>query len=398
MEKGGQVDKPKTYKSALQAVREYEERNKEFLEKLDKGPREQNEKRLESLRVLARQFYRVEEQLRAFNHRLTAPVAALANSVNMAMIRQMSISSPFAQLQKDMERASKQLTQISEGRKRALAGLALANNNAWTTSISRTLQLARSSELSILSEATLSGFQWNNVGQILKIEKERRARINDRFLSFSRSYSNLMKSFEIKTDWMKSYHPAIYSAPAIGYYTSSDLLSSITVKEPKLELAEEEEIVRTEIITETRSTLAGHLTRVDPNLNQLWEGAKAALNSDHPDHVRHMSVSLRELLTHVLHKLAPDDGIREWSSDPEHYKNERPTREARLEFICRYVNHDNFRPFFKKDFAALLEFLDLFQRGTHAVTVSYSEKQLEALMIKTETTIRFMIGIWLLND
>lgn len=43
----------------------------------------------------------------------------------------------------------------------------------------------------------------------------------------------------------------------------------------------------------------------------MWQGAKSALNStDNPDYARHCAVSLRELFTHVIHRLSPDDEIK----------------------------------------------------------------------------------------
>ena len=46
------------------------------------------------------------------------------------------------------------------------------------------------------------------------------------------------------------------------------------------------------------------------------------------DRPRHVMTSLRELLTHTLHRLAPDREVQGWSSDSEYYNDGRPTRHA----------------------------------------------------------------------
>ena len=132
---------------------------------------------------------------------------------------------------------------------------------------------------------------------------------------------------------------------------------------------------------------------MDDSLVQLWEGARGAFDSSNPDRVRHFAVSLRELFTHVLQQLAPDDKVRQWSTSPDLFSDNRPTRKARLLFICRDISNGSFIDFIEKDIAAVLELVKLFQRATHQVIVPYTEAQLEALMIRMESSIRFMLEI-----
>ena len=47
-----------------------------------------------------------------------------------------------------------------------------------------------------------------------------------------------------------------------------------------------------------------------------------------------------------------------------------------------------------KDVDATLEFLQLFQQGTHEVTSSFSEIQLDTMKHRMESALRFVLEIW----
>ena len=95
--------------------------------------------------------------------------------------------------------------------------------------------------------------------------------------------------------------------------------------------------------------------------------------------------------------LSPDTEVRKWTNSPEYYKDSNPkkppTRRGRLKFICRNINYGPFSSFIDKDVTALLEFIDLFQRGTHEIVAPYTQSQLQALKIRAESTIRYIIEI-----
>ena len=133
---------------------------------------------------------------------------------------------------------------------------------------------------------------------------------------------------------------------------------------------------------------------LDPSLIKLWRGANQALNLKNPDAVRHFATSLRELLTHVIHKLSPDDEVKNWSTSPKHFHNGKPTRRARLLFICKGINHGPFSTFLEKDIDALLACIDIFQEGTHAINVPLKISQLEALKNRAGSSLRLLIRTW----
>jgi hypothetical protein len=159
------------------------------------------------------------------------------------------------------------------------------------------------------------------------------------------------------------------------------------------ELEEEREAVRAMATAETREPLLALLSGRFPDLVELLEGARAAFASRGPDYVRHFTTSLRELFTHVLHRLAPDEGMRAWTTAPEDFHQGRPTRAARLRYACQAIDDDRFKDFVKKDVAAVVSFLGLFQGGTHEVTSSYTAAQLRALMARMEGVLHLLLVV-----
>jgi hypothetical protein len=186
--------------------------------------------------------------------------------------------------------------------------------------------------------------------------------------------------------------------PAIEILETVNLLEVISVENLDSKLKEEKDFHRNEIQKGVGKLEDLLLDIGAGDLVAMWRGALDVLDSRHTDYARHCSVSLRELLTQVIHKLAPDNHIREWTNDPKLFDKNRPTRKARLLFICRSVNHDIFSDFVDKDIDAILEFFKLFQRGTHQVIIPYTHIQLLTLKAKIESTISFLIEIWKLNN
>jgi hypothetical protein len=133
-----------------------------------------------------------------------------------------------------------------------------------------------------------------------------------------------------------------------------------------------------------------------PDIANMILGAKQALISTTIETTRHVLVSLREAFTHLLHRLAPDELVIQWSlqqQGPEDYLHEnRPTREARLLYICKEVSHGPLVKFFEKDIAATLELINIFQH-VHESKSSLTPSQLKCIIAKTESAISFIIKV-----
>jgi hypothetical protein len=123
----------------------------------------------------------------------------------------------------------------------------------------------------------------------------------------------------------------------------------------------------------------------------MWIGAGEALRSKNPDRVRHSAVSTRELFTHVLHSLAPDERVSEWNSDPTYYDKGKPTRRARVLYVCRGINNATYPDLLDKILAGMLAKMDLLHKGTHGVNPAISDRQAEALRLAVGVDLLLLV-------
>ncbi|WP_129678211.1 hypothetical protein [Candidatus Chloroploca sp. Khr17] len=254
-------------------------------------------------------------------------------------------------------------------------------------------QLGEIAAIAKLADTTIVTIDWSRFHDRLAIPLETSETLKSILLNFSESYTSLIDSFEDNQFAILNYPPEFTRLPTIEYFTSADLLESIANEDEILIETEDKQQLRQKLASENEDSLRNQLTSLNAGLIQLWEGAVSALNSNNPDRARHFATSLRELLTHVMHQLSPDDEIKKWNPDPKLYDKHRPTRRARLLFICRNINHGPFSDFVEKDVEAVLAFVQLFQQGTHAIHIPYTEDQLLALKTKMEGVIRFLISV-----
>jgi len=316
---------------------------------------------------------------------LRAPAMELARQANLA-ISGLSISSQMQSIAKETavvaELWIKQITSID---------LSPLNNSIQTSLLGIQSQIAKISEISLLAERSLLKINFNNIGALVSASLEVKDIIQKNHISFSESYASLFESLAGGQLGVLAYAPVVSLLPPIEFYNNNRFLEAISIpREPK----GREAALDIELAKETNDELETILNQLDPSLIKLWRGAKEALNSTNPDAVRHFIISLRELLTHVIHELSPDDEVKAWSALPDHFYNNRPTRRARLLFICRGINFGPFNTFIDKDIDAILAFMDLCQEGTHAIDTPLSPSQLEALKNKAESSIMLLIRTW----
>ena len=252
-------------------------------------------------------------------------------------------------------------------------------------------------ELSLIAQEHLRHLNWDAIGFKIGMSREMISTTLSSFSMLLKNYDHLFQSFQEAEYKIASFPPFISKLPPIEIITGSDFLATISGKEWE-QSPEEIEESQAQVVDDIEVSLEDLLVRLNEGLIPLWQGAKAALKSYNPDRSRHIIVSLRELVTHVLHQTAPDNDIRSWTVEPSFFNNGRPTRQARLHFICRGLNHDPFRQFVSKDVSAHLELIQILQRGTHEVSIDLTDEQLRALVIRTESLVRFILVIWNSNN
>lgn len=246
-------------------------------------------------------------------------------------------------------------------------------------------------ESAVLAHERLLRLPWDSLGRATMLADTEFLVLRSKFTGLTEAYRSLMRSFEEREHFMASFPPIISAEPPLEILRSTSVLESLSEVTRSPESAEIDDFVESDLEGEGDSSIDTLLAALNPALPSVWLGAREALHSDNPDRGRHVVVSLRELLTRVLHALAPTAKVQDWTSDPSHYHEGRLTREARVLFACRDVNHGPFSKFVSADVRATIELISLFLRGTHEIAVSFSEAQLRALVVRTESLLRFLI-------
>lgn len=239
------------------------------------------------------------------------------------------------------------------------------------------------------AETMLSKFAWNDIGKTIQLHRDSKYALNKSFLSLSDEYSNLLK---LHQDEPTSYFNVglLTTGASKEFYTSAVVLEAISETE---ELISASDNIAKEIQYENEYSLNNYLPKIHPDLLNMWKGAVETFYSTNSDRTRQFTVSIRELFTHLMQRLAPDDCIKGWSTDPSLFHEGRPTRKARLKYICRNISSNSFDKFVEKDINATNEFIGIFQEGTHSLENKFSPYQVTAIKSKAETTLKFLLEI-----
>ena len=248
-------------------------------------------------------------------------------------------------------------------------------------------------QASILAQEHLLSSHWGNLENSIFHNTSKLSSALDSFNSLTENYNSLIHSFSQRQCDILDFPPFVSGLPPIEILTSAVLIDSISRDENE-EFGSEANALETEIREDIESSLEELLVHVNPEIKILWRGAKSALSSTNPDKKRHVVVSLREMLTHILHGIAPDSEVSKWTSDPAHFHQGRPTREARLLFVCRDINNGPFEQFVSMDVESHIKFIRLFQRGTHEININFTDQQLKTLIVRSEALARFLLITW----
>lgn len=159
---------------------------------------------------------------------------------------------------------------------------------------------------------------------------------------------------------------------------------------------EKNAVIETDIqgLLEEESDIAEQvISKVNIKWVNLLKGAELSFSSKNPEKVRHTITSLRELITQIIHYLAPDSELREKYKDEKWYSNNKPTRKARLHYIqTNRFGNDELLDFIDKDISAILALFDVFQAGTHTVKSNITDEQLKFILIRVKLLITQLLG------
>jgi hypothetical protein len=176
----------------------------------------------------------------------------------------------------------------------------------------------------------------------------------------------------------------------VDYYRHVEMLESITT--PAQRSDSRDETIHDSLETGS-PTIDELLLARDQSLHPLLLGARQSLLTKNADRPRHVTTSLRELFTQVLHELAPDQEVRVWTSNREHFHNGRPTRRARLLYVCRGIDEGPLAAFVQMDVSAALALVESLSAGTHTVRSKLTEDQLRCLVARMESLLSFLLQL-----
>ena len=246
--------------------------------------------------------------------------------------------------------------------------------------------LAYIAKLSILAEYSLSRFKIQSIGINLALSDQIRNNLAKLLEASSKCYTRLFTEY-LGKDNVLIESPIISKTTAEDFYSESDLFEVISAAKPDEQLEKEKTIVRREIAIQTDRRLIELLQKVNKQLVQILQGARSALQSDNPDRIRHFAVSFRELLTHIIRALAPDESVKNWTSERSFFHNNIPTRKARIFYICRNIKNNHYKRFLEKDIDAVLELLNIFQQETHEIDAKLAPSLLPILRLRMEIAV-----------
>ncbi|MGB3477577.1 MAG: hypothetical protein WBB67_00270 [bacterium] len=164
------------------------------------------------------------------------------------------------------------------------------------------------------------------------------------------------------------------------------------ILDPQAEIPTEEIGYLNEIAPD-KDQLCAALALIDPSLKKMYLGALDAIKSNNRDSVRQSSVSMRELITQVLHCLAPDEEFFKWNQKDSNLDKGRPTRKGRLLYIYKDVCSNEFVDVLEKDIPVFLEYMKTLQACTHALNPPLTKLQLESLIIRLSHHLATFLSI-----
>lgn len=200
--------------------------------------------------------------------------------------------------------------------------------------------------------------------------------------------TQLLASFSNRPDITSLLSLGLQRAPALNTYAAATAISTtIDPDRSALDGMSESE----QALLEISSSLEVRLASVSTDLPELYRGARAAIVAGGPDRARHFSISARELVTHLLHLLAPDSELVRWSTDPTHLVDGRPTRRARVSYIVNELAEGEYRQFADVDADNALALLNYLQDPTHRLAPTLGGADLRMFFRRTEATLSLLL-------
>lgn len=265
----------------------------------------------------------------------------------------------------------------------------IAISNSLNSALAR-VDTTRMLSASLLAQAKLASFDGLSLGLLAGVDTSFSNTLIKSFGNFTQSYKSLIDATKTRES-LATYAQFITTYSPIEYCREIEVLESITIEREATE--GNDEVIIKPSFSDVGPSVDVLLQKYDERLYPLLQGARDSLKTDNPDRARHVTTSVRELFTQVLFSLASDSDIKNWSTNEKDFHNKRPTRRARLLFICRDINSDPMTRFVEDDIRAALSFLDSLNAGTHVVKSKLTEYQLSSIVSRMESLLVFLLQL-----
>ena len=245
------------------------------------------------------------------------------------------------------------------------------------------------------TERLMAGIDFDAIRSRFQIEMPVITGLESSIAHLAASYGGLAESLREISDITRL--PAFVLPGATReIYTTSFALETLR---PWDERDEDEAETEIQFVAEAELETSGCialLQQVDPGLARPYIGARDALYGNNADRARHILSSLRELWNHLLRRLAPDDLVAAWipgvSNQKDLLHDGKPTRRARVLYVCRDLNNDPLTDFLMHDTRTLVKMIELFNR-VHELETALTDEQLRAILIRTDSWLMYILQI-----
>ena len=245
------------------------------------------------------------------------------------------------------------------------------------------------------TERLMAGIDFDAIRSRFQIEMPVITGLESSIAHLAASYGGLAESLREISDITRL--PAFVLPGATReIYTTSFALETLRPWDDRDEDEAETEI---QLVAEAELETSGCialLQQVDPGLARPYIGARDALYGNNADRARHILSSLRELWNHLLRRLAPDDLVAAWipgvSNQKDLLHDGKPTRRARVLYVCRELNNEPLIDFLMHDTRALVKLIELFNR-VHELETELTDEQLRAILLRTDSWLMYILQI-----
>jgi hypothetical protein len=284
---------------------------------------------------VAQQLKALSESTRIVENTLASHQTTLTAAVE-SMVRAHSY---IAEIARAFDPINELLQEISRSQRLWAQGL----SSEVLAQIQQTACLDLSNLLSFSShlQEQYAGLAKFNLMPTFQVEKVVGDAITSSLLNFGHAYEQWWHSIQAEPARFLELPRVLIKYPPLEMYVGTKAAAAISE-----EIVFEPEDSTENEVKEISNGIEKALGTISPIFPPMYRGALEALLSGSVDRARHVAVSLRELLTQVLDTLAPESSVKGWSSNPENFDDHgRPTRRARLRFLCKGVSQGEFRNF-----------------------------------------------------